>query len=80
MLEEMLEEFEKPPSCNYVDAHNLSKIQNHQHGLSIIHLNISFLVSYINEPIIFFSILKPTLTLSLKQKKEYSKAIFQQPT
>ena len=78
MLEEMLEEFEKPPSCNY--AHNLSKIQNHQHGLSIIHLNISFLVSYINEPIVFFSILKPTLTLSLKQKKEYSKAIFQQPT
>ena len=57
-LKEMLEESESPVSCDYYNVHDLSKIQIHQHDLSIIHLNISSLSSHIHELKLFLSIPK----------------------
>ena len=54
----MLEESENPVSCDYYDVHDLSKVQIHQHDLSIIHLNISSLASHIHELKLFLSLLK----------------------
>ena len=54
----MLEESESPVSCDYYNVHDLSKIQIHQHDLSIIHLNISSLSSHIHELKLFLSIPK----------------------
>ena len=62
-LKEMLEESENPVSCDYYNAHDLNKIQIHQHDLSIIHLNISSLASYTHKIKLFLSLLKVSFNI-----------------
>ena len=72
-LKEMLEESENPVSCDYYNVHDLSKIQIHQHGLSIIHLNISSLSSHIHELKLFLSIPKVSFDIIHISESKISK-------
>ena len=79
-LKQMLEESENPVSCDYYDVHDLNKIQIHQHDLSIIHLNISSLASYIHDLKLFLSVLKVSFDIICTSESRISNTIFQPST
>ena len=69
----MLEESENPVSCDYYDVNDLNKIQTHQHDLSVIHLNISSLASYIHDLKLFLSVLKVSFDIICTSESRISK-------
>ena len=58
--------------CDYYNVHDLSKIQIHQHDLSIIHLNIS-LASHMHELKLFLSLLKVSFDIICISERRISK-------
>ena len=72
-LKQIFEESENSVSCDYYSVHDLSKIQIHQHDLSIIHLKISFLASHIHELKLFLSLLKVSFDIICISESRISK-------